>query len=206
MTSLNDLLKSTLSANTYVDRPTQGVHPQFASLFSTTALDFDFNQFLYPHGVSGWKVRKFKYKGYEFSLYLPEVWSIVEETTSFLSTYEGKKHRQTFSLLPRDGGYGFLHDFVLSQRQVLGFFLSPLLIPQYHRWIFVTDGDKKDTYDVWGAYMGGAWFVMVEGMSPDQITLKKQLLSLMNSNPWQVAQTNQSSTDRSPKWWEVWKQ
>lgn len=205
MTTLNDLLKKTLSPNTYVDRPMQGAHPHLASLFSTSAIDFDFNQFLLPHDISGWKTQKFRHQGYEFSLYLPEVWSVVEETSAFSSTYEGRIHRQTFSLQPGDSGYGFLHEFILSQRQVLGFFLSPLLVPQYHRWIIVTDGDNKDSYDVWGAYMGGAWFVMVEGMSPEQTTLKKQLLSLMNSNPWQVPITNPSSTKPSHKWWEVWK-
>lgn len=164
----------------------EGVTPDFAGYFEKIPDDMSFDAFRHQKIFSGWSFHPLKFQsfsGAQFYFYVPDAWSRLIAQENLGNILEEDTLRQTIFILPIEEWYASFRKF-LSNYKMLGFTYNVLYGNQFVRWLFILQDPQSGEFLLFGVYSSGQYVVMVKAMARDRSVLEQQIVSLINTSPW----------------------
>lgn len=157
-----------------------------AKRFGKQPAEFTFDSLFQDNEVNGWTWRTFAFDELfegDFFLYLPDSWADVRQRKNAANVLEGTTIRQSLLVLDKLNWSKSLNEF-LEESNIIGFAYYPLYKPSYDQWIVCTQDEASGVDWIYGIYSAGDWVFIIKADAKDQQTFEKQLIAILNSNPW----------------------
>lgn len=165
----------------------EGIMPDFARVFKKKPGDVTLDVYRHTKKVPGWHFKEMNFGGdfdHPFYFYVPENWSHIVIKDSLANILEDDVIRQTVFLLSLEEWYEVSKNIV-QHTPIAAFSYHILYDLPFLRWLFITKDNNKNEFGLFGVYSSGSHVILIKAPARDKIELENQLVSLVNTSPWE---------------------
>jgi len=181
-----DLLTQWLESGVVPRSSMEGIAPEFAQRMAIQPEEPLFDSLLHMSEVLGWKCQPVEFNDMfdgPLFFYVPTTWSEIRQNGPAATFGDTATTQQSLFLIQKSQWQPRMSRF-FEESSVVAFAYNLLYPPHYYQWIFVVGTEETTPMWTFAAYSAGDWLVVVKGNASSASTLKEQLTSLINSNPW----------------------